>query len=118
MVGLIGLFVLNDYVDIQSAAALDQSGRYPALAGHFNRWYDYMASIICSIGDQQMKNYVKVYRAMHNLTQAQLAEKLEVSRAAINAIEKERYDPSLKLAFKMARLFEVKIEELFENEET
>ena len=65
-----------------------------------------------------MKNYVKVYRAMHNLTQAQLAEKLEVSRATINAIEKEHYDPSLKLAFKMARFFEVKIEELFENEET
>jgi len=64
-----------------------------------------------------MKNYVKVYRAMHNLTQAQLAEKLEVSRATVNAIEKERYDPSLKLAFKMARLFEVKIEVLFEDEE-
>ncbi len=64
-----------------------------------------------------MKNYVKVYRAMHNLTQAQLAEKLEVSRATVNAIEKERYDPSLKLAFKMARFFEVKIEVLFEDEE-
>ncbi|HQA50372.1 MAG TPA: helix-turn-helix transcriptional regulator [Syntrophomonadaceae bacterium] len=65
-----------------------------------------------------MKNYVKVFRAIHNMTQAQLAEKLGVSRATINAIEKGRYDPSLKLAFKMARLFNVTIESLFEDEET
>ena len=64
-----------------------------------------------------MKNYVKVYRALHNLTQAQLAEKLEVSRATINAIEKEHYDPSLKLAFKMARFFKLKMEELFVDKE-
>lgn len=60
-----------------------------------------------------MKNRLKVYRAMHDLTQAQLAEKLDVSRATINAIENERYDPSLKLAFQMARFFEVRVEELF-----
>lgn len=64
-----------------------------------------------------MKNKIKVYRAMHDLTQAQLAEKLQVSRATVNAIEKDRYDPSLKLAFKMARLFKVNIEVLFDDEE-
>ncbi|UNC93158.1 helix-turn-helix transcriptional regulator [Candidatus Contubernalis alkaliaceticus] len=60
-----------------------------------------------------MKNKLKVYRAIHDLTQENLAFKLGVTRATINAIEKERYDPSLKLAFKMARFFDVKIEELF-----
>lgn len=60
-----------------------------------------------------MKNRLKVYRAMHDLTQEQLANKLEVTRATINAIENGRYDPSLKLAFQIARFFKVQIEELF-----
>lgn len=60
-----------------------------------------------------MENYLKVYRALHKLTQADLAEKLEVSRANISAIEKGHYDPSLRLAFKLARFFEVSIEDLF-----
>lgn len=60
-----------------------------------------------------MKNTIKVYRAMHDLTQEQLSEKLGVSRQTINAIEKEKYDPSLDLAFKIAHLFKVKIEEVF-----
>ncbi|MDD2666441.1 MAG: helix-turn-helix transcriptional regulator [Methanocellales archaeon] len=60
-----------------------------------------------------MKNKLKVFRAMHDLTQEDLAEKVEVTRQTINAIEKERYDPSLTLAFKLANLFKVKIEELF-----
>lgn len=63
-----------------------------------------------------MKNRLKVYRAMHDLTQAQLAEKLDVTRATVNAIENERYNPSLKLAFQMARFFDVQIEELFSYE--
>jgi len=53
---------------------------------------------------------------MHDLTQAELANKLGVTRATINAIEKGRYDPSLKLAFKIARFFEVPIEHLFTEE--
>ncbi len=60
-----------------------------------------------------MKNRLKVYRAMYNLTQEELAKKLGVSRQTIIAIEKGKYDPSLKLAFKIARLFGVKIEDIF-----
>jgi putative transcriptional regulator len=65
-----------------------------------------------------MKNRLKVYRAMQDLTQEQLANKLEVTRATINAIENGRYNPSLKLAFQMARFFKVKIEEIFLDEAT
>jgi len=60
-----------------------------------------------------MKNRLKVYRAIHDLTQEQLARKVDVTRATINAIENGRYDPSLRLAFQIARFFEVQIEELF-----
>ena len=52
-----------------------------------------------------MKNRFKVLRAERNWTQADLAEALDVSRQTINAIEKEKFDPSLPLAFKAARLF-------------
>jgi len=60
-----------------------------------------------------MKNKLKVLRAMHDLTQEDLADKVEVTRQTINAIEKGRYNPSLDLAFKLAALFKVKIEEIF-----
>jgi putative transcriptional regulator len=60
-----------------------------------------------------MKNRLKVLRAERNWSQADLAEKLGVSRQTINAIEVEKYDPSLPLAFKIARLFEQRIEEIF-----
>ena len=60
-----------------------------------------------------MKNRLKVFRAMHDLTQEDLAEKLGVTRQTINAIEKLRYNPSLELAFKLADFFGVTIEELF-----
>jgi putative transcriptional regulator len=59
---------------------------------------------------------LKVLRAEQDWTQAQLAEKLEVSRQTINAIEKEKFDPSLPLAFKAARLFSLSIEEIFLDE--
>ncbi|RKX99564.1 MAG: transcriptional regulator, partial [Spirochaetes bacterium] len=52
-----------------------------------------------------MKNKLKVYRAMHDLTQEMLADKLGVTRQTIIAIEKGKYDPSLELAFKIAKLF-------------
>lgn len=64
-----------------------------------------------------MKNRVKALREQHGYSQEQLGNLLGVSRQTVNSIEKERYDPSLPLAFKVARLFQVKIEELFTPEE-
>ena len=60
-----------------------------------------------------MKNKIKVFRAMHDLTQEALANDLGVTRQTILAIEKGKYDPSLELAFKIARYFGVRIEEIF-----
>lgn len=60
-----------------------------------------------------MKNRIKVLRAERDMTQAQLADAVEVSRQTINAIEKGKFDPSLPLAFKLARLFHCKIEDVF-----
>ena len=60
-----------------------------------------------------MKNLLKSLRAEKDWSQADLAEKLGVSRQTVNAIETEKYDPSLPLAFKIAELFEKKIEEIF-----
>ncbi|MBM4241552.1 MAG: helix-turn-helix transcriptional regulator [Euryarchaeota archaeon] len=60
-----------------------------------------------------MKNKVKVYRAIHDLTQEELAKELGVTRQTIIAIEKEKYDPSLILAFKISKFFKVKIEDIF-----
>jgi putative transcriptional regulator len=65
-----------------------------------------------------MKNQLRVLRAERNWSQAELAERLGVSRQTVNAIENGKYDPSLPLAFKMAVLFELPIEEIFEPEET
>ena len=63
-----------------------------------------------------MKNRLKVLRAERDWTQADLAEALEVSRQTVNGIETGKYDPSLPLAFKIARLFEMQIEDIFEDE--
>ena len=62
-----------------------------------------------------MRNRLKVLRAERDWTQAQLAEALTVSRQTVNAIETGKYDPSLPLAFKIARLFDQTIEEIFLN---
>lgn len=60
-----------------------------------------------------MKNSVREIRAQMNWTQSDLAEKLGVSRQTINAIETEKYDPSLPLAFKIAKIFRKSVEEIF-----
>ena len=60
-----------------------------------------------------MENRLKVLRAMRDWSQNDLAEKLEVSRQSVNAIETGRYDPSLPLAFRIAELFDSSIEEIF-----
>jgi putative transcriptional regulator len=63
-----------------------------------------------------MKNKLKVFRAMHDLTQDELAKKLGVTRQTIVSIEIGKYDPSIGLAFKIANLFNVQIEDVFEYE--
>lgn len=65
-----------------------------------------------------MKNRLKVLRAERDWTQAKLAEELDVSRQTINAIETGKFDPSLPLAFKAARLFKLSIEDIFQDEES
>lgn len=62
-----------------------------------------------------MKNRLKVLRAERDWTQAQLAEALDVSRQTVNAIETGKFDPSLPLAFRIARLFEMPIEAIFDD---
>ncbi|HMJ92911.1 MAG TPA: helix-turn-helix transcriptional regulator [Allosphingosinicella sp.] len=62
-----------------------------------------------------MKNRLKVLRAERDWSQAELGGRLGVSRQAVNAIETGKYDPSLPLAFKLARLFDRKIEEIFDD---
>ena len=60
-----------------------------------------------------MKNRIKVFRAERDWTQQDLAERVDVSRQTINAIEKGKYDPSLPVAFRIARIFEARIEDVF-----
>jgi putative transcriptional regulator len=64
-----------------------------------------------------MKNRLKVLRAERDWTQAELADALDVSRQTINAIETGKFDPSLPLAFRAARLFGLRIEEIFHEPE-
>ena len=64
-----------------------------------------------------MKNTIKIERARHNLTQQDLADKIGVSRQSINAMESNKYVPSTVLALKIARLFQLKVEEVFLLEE-
>jgi putative transcriptional regulator len=62
-----------------------------------------------------MKNRLKALRAERGWSQAELAERLDVARQSVNAIETGKYDPSLPLAFKIARLFGLSIEAIFED---
>ncbi|MEM9084517.1 MAG: helix-turn-helix transcriptional regulator [Pseudomonadota bacterium] len=63
-----------------------------------------------------MKNRLKVLRAERDWSQADLAVQLDVSRQAVNAIETGKHDPSLPLAFRISRLFQMSIEEIFHDE--
>lgn len=63
-----------------------------------------------------MKNRLRVLRAERDWSQAELAQRLEVSRQSVNAIETGKFDPSLTLAFKLSRLFDMPIEEMFSDE--
>ncbi len=63
-----------------------------------------------------MKNRLRVLRAEQGWSQSELARRLDVSRQTVIAIEKERYDPSLPLAFKLAKVFEQPIEAIFDPE--
>ena len=63
-----------------------------------------------------MNNRLKMLRAEKGWSQQELADKLEISRQSINAIETGRYDPSLPLAFRLARMFGKPIEEMFDEE--
>jgi len=64
-----------------------------------------------------VKNRLRVLRAERNWSQADLAERLEVSRQSVNAVETGKFDPSLPLAFRIARLFEAPIESIFQDSE-
>ncbi|QLG49299.1 helix-turn-helix transcriptional regulator [Natrinema halophilum] len=60
-----------------------------------------------------MQNNLKVWRAREDLTQEALADEVDVTRQTINSIERDRYDPSLELAFKLAAYFDCRIEDIF-----
>ncbi|MEO7814397.1 MAG: helix-turn-helix transcriptional regulator [Sphingomicrobium sp.] len=64
-----------------------------------------------------MNNRLRVLRAERGWSQAELGGRLDVSRQAVNAIETGRHDPSLPLAFRLARLFNLKIEEIFDDQQ-
>ena len=66
--------------------------------------------------DDLMKNHLKVLRAERDWSQGDLAERLGVSRQSVNALETGKYDPSLPLAFRIARLFGLPIEQIFQDE--
>ena len=65
-----------------------------------------------------MKNSLKVERARNNISQAELANKVNVSRLTIHSIETGKFNPSVQLALKLARFFKVKVEDLFILEDT
>jgi putative transcriptional regulator len=67
------------------------------------------------LAGERLKNKLKVLRAMNDWSQAELAERLDVSRQAVNAVETGKHDPSLPLAFRIARLFNQPIEEIFDD---
>jgi putative transcriptional regulator len=67
--------------------------------------------------EKSLKNSIKVYRAMHNWTQEELARRVNVTRKTINTIENSKFIPSAYLALKIARAFGVSVEEIFQIDE-
>ena len=67
--------------------------------------------------EKSLKNSIKVYRAMHNWTQEELARRVNVTRKTINTIENRKFIPSAYLALKIARAFGVSVEEIFQIDE-
>lgn len=76
-----------------------------------DRW---LALNTSTVMPDRLENKLKVYRAMHDLTQADLAQKIGVTRKSINAIERGRFVPSTVLALRLAQLFDVTVETLFQ----
>lgn len=74
-------------------------------------------AVSLTIEDTEMKNRIRVLRAEKRWTQEDLALEVGVSRQTINAIEKEKFDPSLPTAFRIARLFDLPIEKVFDYED-
>jgi putative transcriptional regulator len=64
-------------------------------------------------GVEAMKNKIKVFRAMHDMTQEELADRIRVTRRTINSIERGKYNPSIEVAYNIAKTFGVAIEEIF-----
>ena len=71
----------------------------------------------CRGGERFVRNRLKILRAERDWSQAELAGRLDVSRQAVNAIETGKHDPSLPLAFRIARLFGLSIEEIFDDQQ-
>lgn len=69
------------------------------------------------MGARVMRNKLKILRATHQLTQEQLADKIGITRQTVIAMESDRYLPSLGLAFRLAKLFQVKVEDVFSYDE-
>ena len=74
------------------------------------------AATIVSLVAETMENRIRVLRAERRWTQAELSERIGVSRNSINAIENGRHDPSLPLAFRIAKAFELPVDQVFEDE--
>jgi putative transcriptional regulator len=88
--------------------------RHKCLSPAWNDSTGHILGILPMAWTSSMKNDLKSQRTQHDLTQEQLARAIDVTRQTINSIERERYDPSLELAFKLARYFDCRIEELFQ----
>ena len=93
------------------------------VSGLLDTAYKFCYSLLCQVyltriwGDH-LKNLVKIYREERKLTQKELGEKVGVSRQAINAIETGKFDPSIWLAYDLAKFFDVSLETLFLFEES
>lgn len=82
----------------------------------YNQGVKYLLQVNCDKGGDWMRNVIKEYREEKGISQGKLADLCNVSRQTINAIENNKYDPSLQLAFDLARTLDVRVDELFLDE--